>query len=640
MIVFRNSWTICMVLCLLSIQAAFSQNVIRPSSLDKKCAKKYRSALTDFRKQDFKSARKNFLKILKNYPELVEAQIKLAQIEYQTGSLEEALASFYKITSSYPDYDPKLYLAIGKIEEELQEDKKAIEAYKKYLSYSSASEQRSRIVKHLEQLEFRTEFMKEKQDFHPMPLSDLVNTEAAEYEISFTVDESRFYFTRRERNQEDLYIAYLENGEVTRVETVAQINTPYNEGAHAISSDGKTLILTICDAYRTMGSCDLFMSQYRSGRWSKPKNLGSQVNSEYWDAQPSISGDGQSLYFSSNRKGGYGANDLWKSSKNEDGDWSKPINLGDQINTSGNDESPFMHKDNQSLYFSSDGRQGMGQLDLFLARRSQWTDRWDSIYHLPYPINTLHDDRGLKVSLDGTKAYFATNRKDAKSIDIYQFELAENLRPVKSSYIRLQILDALSQEPLNARLSVTDYENPNAILKTQADQGTATISFPLGKAMSIHVTHPGYSFHSDKIIANKEASEPIEKTILLYKIRTDTVLAEPKSIVLNNIFFASGSPKLLDHSFVEIEKLFLLLVDNPKSRIRITGHTDDIGSASDNLLLSEERAKSVYNALIEKGIAPDRVEYRGMGESQPIDTNKTEKGRQKNRRTEFQILYQ
>ena len=395
------------------------------------------------------------------------------------------------------------------------------------------------------------------------------------------------------------------------------------------------MIFTFCDDRRTFGGCDLYISKNNDGSWSRPKNLGEQFNTEYRETQPSLSGDGNTLYFTSNRPGGMGGNDIWFSTVRPDGVWTNPINMGPKINSQGNDVTPFIHKDGLSLYLASDGREGFGKLDLYKATRNAWGTKWESVEHLPYPINTINDDRGLKVSRNGTTAYIATDRKDQKHLDIYSFELPQEYQPVKANTITLVVRDKETKEPLQANLVLSSQTDTVHQLKTIADtEGRAIIPYVDGEAFSAHVMHEGYIFHSETISAE---DGDISYDIYLQPIDKE-IIKKDEAIVLKNIFFETGSATLEDRSKTEIQLLYDLLDQEPTMRIRIVGHTDSVGNDTDNNRLSTARAKAVYDQLIAKGISTQRLRYEGKGESEPVASNDTKDGREQNRRTEFYIL--
>lgn len=624
--------------CCLLLCSAGAQQITYPKDLKKKCLKKYEQARQAHRENRYPDAEKDYLKVLKKNPNFAAAKVNLARLAYDSGQKREAKKRFAEVIRDYPDFDRKAYLAYGSLLMELEDYNEASIAFEEYLN-RDPNHEKARMM--LDKANMLAKAINNPITFEPEPLSKLVNTIHLEYEASFTADETKMIFTRRFDNQEDFFVATLRNGEIIDVQPIEELNTPMNEGAHCISPDGKELIFTFCDNRRTVGGCDLYSSSLENGLWSKPKNLGRDFNTEATDSQPSLSGDGNTLYFTSSREGGFGNNDLWFSTKDDTGQWSTPENMGEDINTGGNDETPFIHKDGLTLYFSSDGRQGLGNLDLYVARRDAWSSSWDTIEHLPYPINTLYDDRGLKVSLDGTRAYFSTDRNEGNLLDLYSFSLPESIQPHKSTYLKLIILDAETNAPIPASLDMTLLNNSDSKLSKQADvNGELLVSYPADKSMSVHITHPNYIFFSDHIAMSElgTKTEPLEYTVRLKKTTPKEDLSENKPIVLNNIFFEIGSSVLDPRSGIEIDYLYRLLVDNPELKIQILGHTDSVGKDADNLILSHERAKSVFQALIDKGISTSRLSYEGRGEAEPIETNETDEGRQSNRRTEFVVV--
>lgn len=624
------------LLLVLTSCATQQQAARNPDGLNKKHLKKYHQAQQAQRQGKTKEAIKAYEELLQANPDLVAAKINLARIAYDQGNKTRSRTLFSEIISKYPDHDPKVFLAYGTLLMELEEYEQAAHIYQQYINVDSDHKGASAAFAKATTLAKATA---KPISFTPMPLSPLVNTSDLEYEASFTADESTMIFTRLLNNQEDFYEATFVNGVITEVKPITELNTPDNEGAHCISSDGKELIFTFCDNRRTIGGCDLYVSNLNNGVWSQAKNLGRQLNSESNDSQPTLSGDGQTLYFRSSREGGFGNFDIWSATRMVNGSWSSAQNLGEYINTPGNDETPFLHKDGLTLYFASDGRQGLGNLDLYVARRDHWDAEWSSIEHMPYPINTTFEDSGLKVSLDGKTAYFSTDRNEGNLRDLYSFALPESLRPHESSYIKVLVVDASTEKPIPASLQLTALQGDTHQLKGKADEkGELLIAFPTDQAMSIHITHPDYLFFSDHIKPQKGTTKAKP---LVYKV--DLVAAEKKSveenkaIVLQNIFFETGSAVLDPRSQTEINFLNKLLTDYPNMAINITGHTDNVGGEQDNLVLSEQRALAVRQALLNKGITPSRLSHAGKGESEPIASNDTEEGRQANRRTEFTV---
>jgi outer membrane protein OmpA-like peptidoglycan-associated protein len=340
------------------------------------------------------------------------------------------------------------------------------------------------------------------------------------------------------------------------------------------------------------------------------------------------------LYFASDRPGGYGGIDLWKSNFGDEG-WSKPTNLGPTINTSKDEQFPFIHSDNSTLYFSSEGHPGMGKSDLFVASLKP-DGSWKTPKNLGYPINTTGYDWNMIVNRNGSTAYYSSDKMpDGKGgLDIYQFELPQELQAEKVSYVRGLVRDAKTKKPLQTSVILTPLDNsPNTTSYTNSNTGLFIVSLKTDIRYALTIDKDDYLFHSEYFdMPNVPVDEPFEIIIDLQKVEVG------KSVVLNNIFFDTDKFELKEESKTELEKLRVFLQDNQAIRIEIAGHTDNMGSSTYNLTLSENRAKSVANYLIKNGIAEDRLTYKGYGDKRPIASNDSEEGKATNRRTEFTIL--
>jgi outer membrane protein OmpA-like peptidoglycan-associated protein len=502
----------------------------------------------------------------------------------------------------------------------------------------------------LEELKFRHYSYTHPVDFDPVPLGTEINTPDSEYLPAFNANGSVMVYTKRKSSeflsnpstrgqQEDLYISYIDNdNNFSKGIPLEELNTRLNEGAHSFSQDGKILIFTACDRPQSFGGCDLYISFKKNNNWSEPQNMGDVINTRHWESQPCLSADNKTLYFSSTRSGGYGKADIWKVNL-ENGKWSDAVNLGPLINTKGNEESPFIHPDNETIYFRSDHHIGLGDFDLFLSRLSN--DEWTIPVNLGYPINSKGSEGALYVDLNGQKAYYATDKfTEQKNLDILYFKLPEQLRPQKVSYMTLRVRESDSFLPLAAKVELIDLQGirENKLYKT--DQKGELLTVLNTGEYALNVSMPGFLFHSENILIDEQKTiqKPFVFDIVLHRIKKSTIAQDNQPVTLENIFFESGSDKLLSKSNVELKILEDLLKTNPAINIQIIGHTDNVGSSDDNMLLSENRAKAIYNALISRGISNSRLLYIGMGETQPIDNNDTELGRQNNRRTEFIII--
>jgi outer membrane protein OmpA-like peptidoglycan-associated protein len=416
---------------------------------------------------------------------------------------------------------------------------------------------------------------------------------------------------------------------------IGNINTNLNEGAQNISQDGQWLIFTGCNFPDGFGSCDLYISYLTNEGWSTPENLGNRVNSEFWDSGPSLSPDKRDLYFASRRPDGYGGSDIYVSHRTASGRWSEPENLGATINTAGDEGTPFIHADNQTLYFTSNGHQGYGGDDLFLSRKSS-KGKWETPENLGYPINTIENEGSLVIAADGITAYYSSDRSDSRGgLDLYTFELRKDVAPLKTLWVKGRVFDAKTTKGLPSAVELTDLATQQTISRLQTDEtGNYLTTLPVGKDYAFSVNRKGYLFYSDNFSLKAGSDSTFNIDIGLQPIEPNA------TIVLKNIFFSLNEYKLKDESVVELDKIVQLMKENPTLKIQINGHTDNVGKAKDNLLLSDNRAKEVVKYLTEHGIQPLRLTYKGYGATQPIADNSTEKGKAKNRRTELKVISQ
>ena len=610
----------------------------------KKAIKAYNKGNQFNRARDYESAIKALDKAIKKEPTFVDAYLLRADSYFASNDFKNAETDFEKILELAPDFNPRINYVVALVE---AEQNKYDEAVKHLETFLAGEPKGKRITKKATQLlsdfQFAAVAVKNPVPFNPQNLGKNINTPLAEYLPTLTADGETLIFTRRDRYQEDFYIAKKINGEWERAKNLgAPINTRENEGAETISADGKTLVYTVCNRKKDFGSCDLYFSEMKNGDWTIPQNIGAPINSAAWESQPSLSADGQILYFTSNRSKN---KDIWRSQRQIDGTWSSPTKLN--INTAGHEEGPFIHPDGQTLYFTSTGYPGMGKADLFISRL-QADGTWGTPQNLGYPINTKAQEGALIVSLDGTTAYFSSTKLGGfGAVDLYSFEMPEQLRPKPVTYANIKVVDAKMHTPLKANLEVINLNSGN--IHTSAitnDEGESLICLPMGVDYSLNVNKKGYLFHSENFALKAENSrdEPFQLKIYLQKIPkkepTVTIKDEPilKPVILKNVFFKSGSAELETSSESELNKLVTLLNENPKMNIQINGHTDNVGSDADNLKLSEARAKSVVTYLITQKIDAMRLNFKGFGENKPIAPNDTPTDRQLNRRTEFIII--
>ena len=395
-----------------------------------------------------------------------------------------------------------------------------------------------------------------------------------------------------------------------------EINDEPSKGAINISQDGEWLIFAGNFPGKGYGDFDLYISYNTPTGWSEPENMGPSINTEFWESSPSLSPDKNALYFSSNRPGGYGGRDLYVSYRMPNGKWSPAENMGPDINTAGDELAPFIHADNQTLYFTSNGLPGYGGTDIYLTRKI--ADRkWGKPENLGYPINTIENEGSLFVASNGSTAYYASDRADTRGgLDLYKFELKPALRPVKTLYVQGYVTDATNHKGIPCSVELTDNKTQQLITKIQTDEtGFYFITLPMGKDYTFTVNRKGYLFYSDLFeLQHKQPDTTYQKDISLSPIILHA------SVALKNIQFELNSFKLQPVSLIELDKLLQLLTENPAVKAQITGHTDNTGMAAENIKLSENRAKAVVDYLTAKGIDAKRLTWKGLGDTQPLES--------------------
>ncbi len=472
--------------------------------------------------------------------------------------------------------------------------------------------------------------------FTPHNMGDSINSKALEYFPSLTIDGSHLIYTRRENNDEDFYESQYVGGHWTKAQPVkGRINTNLNEGAQNISQDGQWLIFTGCNYPEGQGSCDLYMATLtRNGNWTEPQNLGGIVNTDYWESSPTLSPDKRDLYFSSSFPEGYGGKDIFVTHRLPGGGWSRPENLGPTINTSGDESCPFIHADNQTLYFNSNGHPGYGEADLFVSRKIN-DSTWSRPENLGYPINTIDEQGSLIVTADGKTAIYASETADTKGgLDLYSFQLREDIRPAQTLWIKGKVFDKKTKQGLPSAVELADVKKRQVISRVQTDEeGNYFITLPVGREYAFNVNRRGYLFYSDNFSLVTNAPDTT------YTIDIPLQPIEPGAeIVLKNIFFDTKQFDLRPESLVELDKVVQLLTENPRLRVQIEGHTDNVGKPTDNLLLSNNRSKAVVAYLQQKGIGLARLVSKGFGATKPVADNSTEAGRALNRRTALVVM--
>lgn len=619
---------------------------------------------------DFPSAIDLLKKAAERDDNFIEAHLALADLYEITRKYDLAIAEFEKAIAINPNHSPTgaTYYYLGALYKKKGEYQKAIKVFDQYQMFRSANPQmKVEATKMKGDCLFAIDEMANPQKFDPVNLGQGVNSKYPEYFPTITVDGKTILFTRRIpdnrvygpiKEQEDFYVSQLSESNIWGQAQAMplNINTVNNEGAPTLAPDGQSLIFVACpdasgqnygEGRNGKGSCDMFYTRRLGNRWTNPENVSGYINTPLWESQPSLSADGKTLYFIRRVQGRSGAahGDIFVSKLQPDGKWGVAKQLSDVINTQYAEESVLIHPDGKTLYFASRGHQGMGGSDLFVSRMDA-NGEWGKPENLGYPINTAGDENSLMVSADGEIAFFASDRPGGYGdLDIYYFILPEKYRPTRTLYFEGKVFDAVTNDPIPGQFQLIDLESGNEVIFSVADPSTGEflVSLPVNKRYALNVSYPNYAFYSSNFdMTSTDGQESVRKNVALVPINSNI------PTVLDNVFFDLSSARLRPESAVELNKLAEFLTDNPKVKIEIGGHTDTRGDDNENMTLSTNRAKSVYEYLVNKGINASRLSYKGYGETQPKISDaeiakisepvKVEAAHQKNRRTEYKIL--
>ncbi len=621
------------------------------STKNKKAIALFESALKYYNAHNDEKVMEELKKALEKDPVFIEPHFLLAEIYTEAHKWQDAINEYTKALEINPTFDKKSYFLLANIEVSIGKYSEAKRDYEIFLKNTNLNPDSRDLAEHqLDNCNFAIQAMKNPVPFEPKNMGEAINSAFDEYFPAITADDQTFLYTRNNRTentplQEDFLVSKKTNGVWLPSTLLGNgINTPGNEGAPSISADGQILFFIACaeidGSYgpnrKGYGSCDIFYSQKVGSKWSRAYNLGSVINSNYWETQPSFSADGKTLYFVSNRPGGYGGSDIWYSTLKEDGSWGTPLNIGKKINTAGKEESVYIHPDGKTLYFSSNGHIGMGKLDIYVVRKND-NDEWGTPVNLGYPINTYNDENSLLVNGAGNLAYFASSREGGfGGLDLYQFDLYDAIRPDKITYVNGKVYDAKTKQPLGAHFELIDLATAKQVIVSDANSGNGEflVTLPIDKNYALNVSHNGYLFYSANFSLKEltDKTKPFLMDVPLESIDTGNV------VELKNVFFETAKFDLKAESKIELNKLVTFLTLNKTLRIQLSGHTDNIGDKKMNQLLSQNRAKSVYEYLSANGIDAKRLTYVGYGDTKPKVKNDSDENRAINRRTEFKVI--
>ncbi len=611
-----------------------------PPATSKKAERYYEDA-RDARKnkKPFSELKEYCEKALAEDSVYADALKLLGDAAWQARQDKVMAAAYERLIRHCPDASAEAHYRIADYLYGQKEFAQAIVYFQSYLDFNKVKEENARDAG---QKITRARLMMKPVPFQPVPLKN-VSSGDPEYLAIISPDQDFCFYTRRfeEQKRGALFPASVEkfmvskkvNGVYDKGETMPppfNKSGSNNEGGASISIDNKHLFFTV----NKNGNFDIYTSDEHMGVWSEPRSVGAGINHpERWESQPSISPDGKTLYFVSIRDSLNPTSDIYFSKKGADGNWSMMQNMGTLINTPGNEKTPFIHPDNKTFYFSSDTHEGMGGYDIFLCRLSE-DGKWSSPVNLGYPINTEADELGFFVSTDGKKGYFASNNlKGVGGYDIYEFELYKEIKPDRVLFIKGELKDENDEAPSKASIELKNVSTrQNAEVAYDSTTGKYASVVLFDEDYILTVKKQGYAYNSAYFSA-ADSSHPEPKKVDLTLSRTEVGSAYR----LNNILFDTESSTLTRQDLHIIADFAEYLKENPGVKVALHGHTDNAGDPLKNLLLSEQRAKSVYNQLVTLGIDRGRLSFKGFGETKPIADNNQSEGRTQNRRTEFVI---
>ena len=579
---------------------------------------------------------------------------RLKAIPYFSKAVTSVSTTNYKGSSFTEKKAPMVaYKFLGDVYHLNYQFDKAIEAYDKYIAVMD--ENKNTDKKLLAETTRQIEMCKTGKLLTANPLKikienmgNMVNSSYAEYGPVISADQNSLFFTSRrpetsdqkkddEGNYtEDIYMSSKTQAGWSKALNIGTpVNSESNEATIGISPDGQNILIYKDDK----GDGNIYSTIMEGDLWSVPVKLNGNINSSYWEPSGSISADASTIYFTSNRPGGFGGRDLYVSKKTENGEWGKAVNMGANINTPFDEDGPFIHPDAVTLTFSSDGHNTMGGFDIFTSLLSD-EGTWSAPVNVGSPINTTDDDIFYTVSPDGRNAYFSSFREGGKGEkDNYKATFLDR-KETPLTLVKGSVSDKGGKIVKKVEITVTDNATGNVVGVYNTNSKTGKFLFILTPGKNYNVTYqtPGHLFYSENVeIPKKSNYYELNRTVALDPISVGS------KILLNNIFFDFDKATLRSLSNVELKNLVQLLKSNPTLKVEISGHSDSKGDDAYNQKLSEERAQAVVNRLTESGIDAGRMKAKGYGKTMPVASNKTvdgtdnPEGRQLNRRVELTI---
>lgn len=642
----------------------FAQNVDFVKSNFKSNPDGFKTAYKQLQEGDSKYYTSFYTKALDSYlaankfnPNNAELNAKIGDCYMHSPDKSKASKYFDKAYELSKNLDGYYYFMMGKSYHFVNKFDAAI----KYYKFSKTKKSKinpsinSEADKKIKECNYAKKLISTPVNVEIKSLSNAINSENEEYVPVITADESEIFFTSRRPSTtggqidagladyyEDIYYSTLENGKWTDAKNMGKpVNSDFHDATVGLSLDGQKLFI-----YRDnkKGIGNIYVTEKKGNEWTEPTELPEPINSKNQETSACYSPDGNTIYFVSNRPEGKGGKDIFKATKNSEGVWGEAENLGNIINTPEDEDAIFLHPDGKTLYFSSKGHPTMGGYDIFKSVYEK--GMWSTPENLGYPINSADDDVCFVLTASGEYGYYTSIKAEGKGKrDIYRVAFLDELNKPKLTLLKGTVTDRKTGEPLFSKIEL--YNNTDDKLVGTFESNSATgkfmVSLPAGKDYGISVKAKGYLFYSDNFnIPDDAAFQVVEKHIKLDKLEVG------KKVVLNNIFYDYNKATLRESSANELKKVIELLDANPKMKIEFSAHTDSRGSDAYNKNLSQQRAQSCVDYLVEKGVTKSRLIAKGYGESQLLMTDEEiekltsemakEEAHQKNRRTEFKII--
>ncbi|OJJ20926.1 hypothetical protein BKI52_10120 [marine bacterium AO1-C] len=643
--------------------------------------------------ESYQAAKRAYLKLLKKDPSNTDVQFKLGVCYLHTLKKDSAVFYLENVYAKNNNHDPHLEFTLAKAYHYVNKFSDAIKYYNiakkdyavlaqqggsKKVSKEEANARIEACDKRIKECQFGMQYVESPMYVNIRNVGNQINSEFPDYAPIFPDNRSFLVFTSRRKGTtggkkditdehffEDVYIAY-KNGKGWKApkNIGSKINTKYHDASISLSHDGKYLFL-----YKDRREGDIYISEIdqTDSSWSKPKSIGKNINSKYRETSITMSRGNDTVYFSSDRPGGFGGLDLYMSVKDEKGRWGKAVNLGSSINTPYNEDSPYIMPDGQLLYFSSEGHSSMGGYDIFFVNKEK-DGKWSNPYNMKYPINTSDDDIYFVISSDGMKGYYASVKGDTEGEkDIYEIYHPEGdnllaLKPKKKpkkdsleivlqnqpkTFLMGTVLDKDSQDKIQALVQLIEREkvtDPQAVQTLEKDRFTENITsnagdgvykatlVKLGKNYVIFVRKKGFYKKTKEVSIPSSLTKPTTADLPLTRIK-------PGDKIGLQVLFGFDSYWVQPKYQAHLDSVANYLKEYPEMIVEISGHTDNIGYRWYNLILAKRRAQAVMNYLInKKGIPAKRVVFKGYASDKPLGNNTTYQGRAQNRRVDGVVV--